>query len=633
MRPIRKHAVTLQMSDADKYLEPNAKRDAGVSEPVAPDTKAQLDHIAEVSRNARTTWFGLLGLLAFVGVTLLGHIDAHFFAKNAATQLPIIGITVPVEAFFVTAPLLVASVYAYLHLYLMTLWDGLADTPAIVYGRPLIDRVFPWLISYAALWYRNRARQDGSARPRALGLVVVAVSLFLGWAFGLVVIGGLWVRSMPAHNEILTLWIGLCFWLSLSIGTTSFLTAKARLRGASASSVARANWPRRIVSLFAMLALGCTSWEATEGGLLPNAEDGLPPFLVSADLREAELTMRPSDWKPFDIWLRDLRRERAIGDPEQKPLVPTPDEMKRWSILIAALDAPDLQNRDLRKADAVGAFLPGADLRSAVMQGARFTSAKLQAVLFSNADMRFADFAFAEMQGANLDEAILKKTVLQSAKLQGASLAGVDASEAEWIEIHLEGSKLASAQLHKTNLMLAKLHGADLTGASIDGADLTRAFALGADLSDAYIKSAKLGGAVFRGSNLSKVWIEASHCNSGDPFHPIGDVPIPGDFSSTVLHATEFGCVGDDLTKPQLRNAVGDSDTKLPENLSIWSCIDKSSVGREDGIFIKELSAAIAYHPPDWIGLRMPRAQFEGIYWCNPDHADVQMRSPHPVPN
>ena len=48
--------------------------------PRGSDPKIILDHIAEVSKNARATWFGLLGLLAFVGVTLLGQKDADFFA-------------------------------------------------------------------------------------------------------------------------------------------------------------------------------------------------------------------------------------------------------------------------------------------------------------------------------------------------------------------------------------------------------------------------------------------------------------------------------------------------------------------------------------------------------------------------
>ncbi len=103
----------------DDILDPIAKGLTGpppepapepVPEPVPePDPKIILDHIAEVSKNARATWFGLLGLLAFVGVTLLAHKDADFFAYGAETQLPLVGITVPVKAFFIFAPLFVAA--------------------------------------------------------------------------------------------------------------------------------------------------------------------------------------------------------------------------------------------------------------------------------------------------------------------------------------------------------------------------------------------------------------------------------------------------------------------------------------------------------------------------------------------
>ncbi len=222
------------MPRLDDILDPIAKGLTGTApEPVPePDPKIILDHIAEVSKNARATWFGLLGLLAFVGVTLLGHKDADFFAYGAETQLPLIGIKVPVTAFFVFAPLFVAALYAYLHLYLMTLWDDLADAPAQIDGQPLADRVFPWLISFAALWYRDRKRHDRSAAPRALGGLVVAVSLALGPVFSIAVLALLWWRSMPAHDEQLTLWIGLCIWFAAFIGLTGFLTARARLVGA-----------------------------------------------------------------------------------------------------------------------------------------------------------------------------------------------------------------------------------------------------------------------------------------------------------------------------------------------------------------------------------------------------------------
>ena len=67
----------------DDILDPIAKGLTGPApepapEPTTkPDPKTILDHIAQVSQTARATWFGLLGLLVFVGVTLLGHKAQH----------------------------------------------------------------------------------------------------------------------------------------------------------------------------------------------------------------------------------------------------------------------------------------------------------------------------------------------------------------------------------------------------------------------------------------------------------------------------------------------------------------------------------------------------------------------------
>ena len=167
-----------------------------------PDQKALFDHIAEVSKNARATWFGLIGLCLFVGVTLLGHKDADFFAYGAETQLPLINIAVPVKAFFTAAPVLVAALYIYLQLYLLNLWDALAEAPARVDGQPLSDRVFPWLISHAALWYRNRERGDGSSSPRPMGRFVVWISVLLGSGFAVLELFLLWLRFISICTSI-----------------------------------------------------------------------------------------------------------------------------------------------------------------------------------------------------------------------------------------------------------------------------------------------------------------------------------------------------------------------------------------------------------------------------------------------
>ena len=195
----------------------------------ATDPERTLAHIAELSRNARATWFGLNGLLVFVLITLLAHKDADFFAHGALTRLPLVNVEIPVWSFFAFAPLLVAALYIYLHLYLISLWDALADAPARIDGQPLADRVFPWLISHAALWYRSHrwGRDDRSSAPRPFGWVVVLTSVLLGWAFAPLLLLGLWVRSMPAHDERLTLWIAACLLATVAIGYTGFRAARA----------------------------------------------------------------------------------------------------------------------------------------------------------------------------------------------------------------------------------------------------------------------------------------------------------------------------------------------------------------------------------------------------------------------
>jgi hypothetical protein len=345
------------------------------------DHSQTLAHIAELSRNARATWFGLIGLCVFVGVTLLGHQDADFFAFGAETQLRLVNVKIPVTYFFVFAPVLVAALYIYLHLYLMNLWDALADAPARIDGNPLADTVFPWLISHAALWYRNRVRGDHCTAPRALGWVVVMVSIFLGWAFGLIVLFFLWYRSLPAHEEWLTLWIALCLWAATTVGYTGIRAARARMWNRPRAKVARSHERSRWLAGGLAALLAFLSWETTEGGLQTLNDRGLPPFLYPADLREANLTRKLSGTVRFEFWIKEFEptyRDRENIDKGTDLTGNREYIAEATARYNAPLDAPDLAGRDMRNADMRNAFLPGTDLRGIEMQGANLSGADMQ---------------------------------------------------------------------------------------------------------------------------------------------------------------------------------------------------------------------------------------------------------------
>jgi uncharacterized protein YjbI with pentapeptide repeats len=618
----------------------------------APDPAVILNHISQVSQNARATWYGLLGLLAFVGVTLLGHTDADFFAYGAQTQLPLIGITVPVKAFFIFSPVMVAALYAYLHLYLMSLWDTLADAPAVIDGQPLSERIFPWLMTQAAVWYRNRRRSgpdgqpEGSAAPRALGRLVVAVSVFLGWFFAIVVIIGLWVRSMPAHEEWLTLWIAFWLWFSVLTGVTGFACAAKRMAGESGAAVAEGHWVRREWTVALAVVLAFLSWNTTESnGVLvytDTREQVIP--LYPAYLVEAELTRKPSGWLPYAIWLDDFTAKYRAGKgiAEGADLTADPafiaEAIQRYN---APLSAPDLKTADLHNADMLRAFLPGADLRGAKMQRADLTQAQMQGAVLALARVQGTTFFNTEMQGANLYAASMRGADLTQAQLQGANLTQAQMHGAVLYQANLQGAVLDGAQMQQVNLTSAALQGASLfaaqmqgailRGAKLQGAVLTRAAMqqanlFGAETQGADLRRADLQGAILRGAEMQGTALNAAKLAGADLnlAKLQGSVLTQADlrgancggtnFRGALLKSADVTC--NSLTQAQLDGAVGDISTILPRGLSIASCLKSLP---------EEVEAALALHPRIGDLFRLSRAQIRDELLCNPGE------EPHPT--
>ena len=143
-----------------------------VSSPEPP----QIARINQISLMTRTTWFGLLAYLAFVGVTLLGVQDADFFVPSRQTTLPLVNVDIPTRSFFLVAPVIGLALYTYLHLQLLKLWEVLAPPLGPRIGRDRLgDLIYPWLISDFGLWLRG----DGAARDRPLTWVALTVTVML----------------------------------------------------------------------------------------------------------------------------------------------------------------------------------------------------------------------------------------------------------------------------------------------------------------------------------------------------------------------------------------------------------------------------------------------------------------------
>jgi hypothetical protein len=118
---------------------------------------------------------------------------------------------------------------------------------------------------------------------------------------------------------------------------------------------------------------------------------------------------------------------------------------------------------DLRNAKLEDAKLEGAEMAYALIQGANFSSARLdKADMTGGVQAQGANFLLATLQGADLTGAKLQDADFSSANMQGAILNFAQ----------LQAANLRDADLEAASLMQAWLFGADLTDAKITGADL-----------------------------------------------------------------------------------------------------------------------------------------------------------------
>ncbi|MEZ5823586.1 MAG: hypothetical protein R3C97_02220 [Geminicoccaceae bacterium] len=122
-----------------------------MKEPVFLDGDIALARIEALVGRARAVWLVMLGFLAFITLTLFSVQDIDFFSIASATKLPIVDIEIPSTTFFIAASMLATILHTYFHLFLLKLWDALAEAPLHFGKIKLGDRTYPWLVADWAL--------------------------------------------------------------------------------------------------------------------------------------------------------------------------------------------------------------------------------------------------------------------------------------------------------------------------------------------------------------------------------------------------------------------------------------------------------------------------------------------------
>jgi uncharacterized protein YjbI with pentapeptide repeats len=383
----------------------------------------------EASGKAFALWITFLTVGTYLAIAI-GTTTHLQLLLAGPVKLPLLGVDMPLFAFYGFAPPLfvVLHLYVLIQLYLLARLLRLFDDKLRAAKMRSDDRRVArgQLDKFVFTQFLIGAPQDGIVR--LFLLAVVWLSFVVGPVLLLL---GFQLRFLPYHNIpvtyvhrivlLLDLVMLLMLWPKIS---------RSSVRQAKPARNWRAFCRVGAAVLISVLLSGFSTFVATVPGEWVNQPQ-----------------LHDWDWRLFSQNL-SLTGQRLVE--------PDEDKLKKLAVTLP------LSGRDLRRADFSGSDLRKADLHGANLDSANLDSANLEEADLHGADLTHAEVWFAHLSGANLGGANLSSEGLTGVPLSGANLGGANLSRAS----------LNQADLSRANLTLANLSRADLTLADLSRTDL-----------------------------------------------------------------------------------------------------------------------------------------------------------------
>jgi uncharacterized protein YjbI with pentapeptide repeats len=205
-----------------------------------------LDYVAEISKTARGTFLAMIGACFYCWLAI-ATTSLEPGKGEATVNLPIIDTPVPVLGFFLIAPLIIFSIYIYLHMYLIRLWSGLGTLPAFFPdSRSLDEKVYPWPLTSMVRLFVPLLKE----RRPPLWWLQVAMSVLLAWLLVPITELAFLTRLWSAEKRLSLTITGLNLLGSLVVMVATFDIARTALSGNEAPPIfrrlaVRLGWRRR----------------------------------------------------------------------------------------------------------------------------------------------------------------------------------------------------------------------------------------------------------------------------------------------------------------------------------------------------------------------------------------------------
>jgi len=499
---------------------------ANLFDATLPEAAATLNGgrtIAQFTQAAR--WFYLLLMTLCVGAMGLVAMttDVRLLLDGSALRTSRIPNMLPLQGFYLGAPLLLTVFYLRLQFLLLRLWGSVGAMPAVFPDGQTPEKDGRWYLMGPIRPYLAWSRDPRSP----LGMEESYVGMALAYWAVPAVLFFFWLRYLVLQDYRGTL---------LHVFLIAVACAAACAMPRIVARVLRpGDWTDESTPEFlhdvlltvrapvaAALVLFLMSLGVIRG--LPGDSTIRPEVGLGDPRRWAATAFQSVGFRPY----ADITEESISGLPAKvegndtapgEANGPRLNEMNlryargyHAAFANARMWRANLEGTSLAEGDFRGANLREANLRAAHLDRVRaektnLVSADAQGAVLAGGDFRNSDMSYANLEGATLSTANLGHATMYAVNLQHANLLRAELSHADLRDTKLEGAVLSLATLEQTDLSAAKLTKADLTGAQFKGtilleADLSKTDMRGAAFPGAVLRQAKLDGANLLGADL-----------------------------------------------------------------------------------------------------------------------------------
>lgn len=480
--------------------------------------------IEQFTRAARWFYLVLMTICGSACALIAMTTDVRLLLDESAIRTSRIPNILPLQGFFLGAPLLLTILYMRLQFLLLRLWGSMGALPAVFPDGQTPEKDGRWYLMGPI-----RPHLRWSRDPRSpLGLAECYVAMGLAYWAVPATLFFFWLRYLVMQDYRGTLLHVFLLTVASAAACGMPQVVKRVLRPGDWTEETTSHFIHDVlratrVPVLAGLAVFLFSMGVIRG--LPG-EKTIRPDVASGDPRRwASTASEALGYRPY----ADLTDERVSSAVEKaQPMNPSAvgegngprlNEINlryargyHASFANARLWRANLEGSSLVEADFRGANLREANVKSARMEGVRADKANLISADarwagFSGGSFQGADLSYANLEGAGLATTNLTRATLYSVNLRNADLLRADLSHADLRDTKLEGANLSLATLEQTDLSGAKMIGMNLTGVRAIGTiflegDLSKADLRGGTFTDAVLRQVKLDGANLMGADL-----------------------------------------------------------------------------------------------------------------------------------